>query len=172
MDEQKGSIPLALVGALVAGFLGLVVWLIVLFKFNYELGILAWGIGFAVGWAVTKIQKGRGSAYQIIAAVITFLSILGAKAVVAGLLFLASKAPPVPGEMPADLSWTKAFSYYDILWLVFGISTAWSVPRAVVAGVAEPGTEPREPATPAPLIPDKPEDAAASEPPPAGAPQK
>lgn len=61
-----------------AALLGAIVWNIVGNLFNYELGIIAWGIGGAIGFAVAA-TGGRGDKAAMVCAGLALFAILGGK---------------------------------------------------------------------------------------------
>jgi len=77
----------AIVAGLVAGAVGAAVWAGIMYYAEYELAIIAWGIGFLVGLAVYMgaSDEGGGPVYGLVAAGITLMSILGARFVVSGI---------------------------------------------------------------------------------------
>lgn len=64
---------------LVAGIAGAIVWIAVAYFSGYELGIVAWAIGGAVGAACVKSNSSGGSTLGLIAAAIAALAILSGK---------------------------------------------------------------------------------------------
>jgi hypothetical protein len=57
--EATGSTALALAAALVAALAGAVVWALVVRLTDYEVGVLAWGIGFAAAGAARAAVGGE-----------------------------------------------------------------------------------------------------------------
>tara|TARA_R110002072_G_scaffold50036_1_gene135414 strand:+ start:1543 stop:2160 length:618 start_codon:yes stop_codon:yes gene_type:complete len=70
----------AVIGALLAGFIGSAAWALLILKANYEIGWLAWGIGGLVGLGAL-IGSGRKISPMngVLAAVIAVLSVFGGK---------------------------------------------------------------------------------------------
>lgn len=68
----------ALVAAAVAAIAGALVWKLIATVFNYELGIIAWGIGGLVGFAAAKLGS-RGDVAGALCGVLALLAILGGK---------------------------------------------------------------------------------------------
>ena len=71
--------------AFAAAAAGAVIWGLVAYFSEYELGILAWGIGAAIGWAGV-IAGGRGFAMAVLCAALTLASIGGGKVLMAMML--------------------------------------------------------------------------------------
>ena len=70
--------PLAITGAAVAAFLGALLWAAIAYYANYEIGIVAWGIGGAVGIGAVMLG-GEGVPMGLICAALTLLSIFTGK---------------------------------------------------------------------------------------------
>jgi hypothetical protein len=68
----------ALLASLAAALAGAFIWKFIAVAFEYELGLIAWGIGGAVGFAASKFGS-RGQNAGIICAVLTFFAIFGGK---------------------------------------------------------------------------------------------
>lgn len=68
----------ALVAAALAALAGALVWKLIATVFNYELGIIAWGIGGLVGFAAAKLGS-RGDIAGVICGVLALLAIFGGK---------------------------------------------------------------------------------------------
>ncbi|HUG69996.1 MAG TPA: hypothetical protein VMM76_19755 [Pirellulaceae bacterium] len=86
------SIAGLLVAMLVAGVCS-AIWLLVVLFSGYELGILAWGIGGAVGLVAGLIGRNPSPVYCGIAAAIAIMSVLAAKGImVAGLMAMSWSA--------------------------------------------------------------------------------
>lgn len=66
-------------GGVIAGALGAILWAAISYYGNVEIGWLAWGIGAAVGVAVSVGTKGGGLFPALIAVLITTLSLCGGK---------------------------------------------------------------------------------------------
>jgi len=67
-----------IVAAAVAAILGALIWKYITVIFNYELGIIAWGIGAAVGIGAAMFDS-KGLSTGIICGVFALLAILGGK---------------------------------------------------------------------------------------------
>lgn len=70
--------PLGILGALAGGALGAVIWGVIAWKLQVEVGYVAWGIGFAVGGA-SAFLGGRGVPNGVLCAVVALMSIMGGK---------------------------------------------------------------------------------------------
>lgn len=77
ITEENLTVKSIAVGA-AAALLGAIVWNIIGNVFDYELGIVAWGIGGAIGFAVAA-TGGRGNQAAMVCAAFALLAILGGK---------------------------------------------------------------------------------------------
>lgn len=155
--DDRGLSPLLLaVGAgLVAAIACGVVWGLIVKLSEYEVGFVAWGIGFVVGMAVLFGTRGaRGIPYQAVAIVFALLGILLGKylAFVWVLQDLAEEETGGLLEVPVfsgdtiDLFWSArrdVFSWIDLLWAALAIITAWRI-----LGPEEPEPEAAPPPEP------------------------
>lgn len=158
-------VPAAL-GGLGAAVLGGVVWAWIVRTSEYELGVVAWGIGLLAGLAVLTLSRGRrGLPLQVVAVAAALVGIaLGkylsyvwvAKDVVEE-EFGAAAAAEI-GVFSSDMmrffvdDLGQILSAWDLLWVGLAAYTAWRVPRielgagGMVAPVVadERAEEPRE----------------------------
>lgn len=78
-DTMGDAVPLfVFIAPLLAAFIGAFIWKGIAISFGYELGLIAWAIGGAVG-AAAFITGGRGDAIGGYCAVITLLAIFAGK---------------------------------------------------------------------------------------------
>lgn len=142
-SATPGNLPLALGLGLAAAALGAAVWGAVAYFSNYELGILAWGIGLAVGFAVGQLARFRGIVAQAVAMALALLGIVGGKYAV----FCAAVSDAIAEEHGAEaaqsFSWVapqtvatffqflpQSLSIFDALWAVLALSSAWRLTAA------------------------------------------
>jgi uncharacterized Zn finger protein (UPF0148 family) len=135
----------ALLGAGLAAIVGGVLWgLIVIFS-NYEMGIMAWGMGVLAGYAVVKFSKGKkGVPFQIIAVLSSLMGILIGKYISFYHFLNQAIAEQAAGNPPADISifsakvmkifiaeFSSIVSGYDLLWVILAVITAWRIPKGL-----------------------------------------
>jgi hypothetical protein len=76
--KEQESIPLALLGGTVAAFVAALLWGTITYATGYQIGFMAIGVGFLVGYAVNYLGKGMSQTFNIIGAVFALLGcILG-----------------------------------------------------------------------------------------------
>lgn len=134
----------ALVAAVVSG----VLWGLIVKWSEYEVGFVAWAIGFIVGTAVAFAVAGRrGLPYQVVAVAGALLGIALGK-----YLSFALVIQDVAGEQGASIGLFSSdmfdlfseelgtvFGWFDLLWVGLAVVTAWRI--------LEPEEPEREPAS-------------------------
>ncbi len=143
ITENSGSLPLGLVGGLVAAIAGGVVWSLVLILLDYELGIVAWGIGFVCAFGVVTLGGGRGLPMQAVAIVTSIVGILIGKYGMFYYYLKQNVAEEYGLEAAATVTLysTKVMIIfaeelgsmvggYDLLWVALAVGTAWKVAGA------------------------------------------
>jgi hypothetical protein len=71
--KEQESLPLALLGGAVAAFVAALLWGTITYATGYQIGFMAIGVGFLVGYAVNYLGKGMSQTYSIIGAVFALL---------------------------------------------------------------------------------------------------
>ena len=149
VSEPSSSLLPAIAAGLGAALVGGVVWGLIVKISNYEIGIVAWGIGFVAGTAVVLATRGaKGPRLQAIAVVSALLGILLGKYL--SFAFAVQEEAKSFGESIGLISGDMfsifrdnlddVFSLFDLLWIGLAVFTAWRIP-----GHDEP-----EPASPRP----------------------
>ena len=152
--EESGSTGLALVAGLVAAIAGGVAWGLISKYTSYEVGVVAWGIGFLCGFAVERAAGGRRSAdLQAIAIVTALLGVLLGKYL--GFAFAVQEAeqglPNQTGLLSGEMftlfreNLGEVFGLFDLLWTGLAVASAW---YALRPETPEAETEP----APAPTV--------------------
>ena len=70
---MKNNIPFAIIGGLVAAVIGGVIWAAVTVATKYQIGWMAVGVGFLVGYAVRTFGKGETATFNTIGAICALL---------------------------------------------------------------------------------------------------
>lgn len=146
----------AIVAAVVAAILGGVVWGLIVKWSDYEVGFVAWGIGFLVGIAVLGATRGaRGPVFQVVAVAGALLGILLGKYLSFAWVLQAVAREETGGAVEiAVLSrdtvelfrdeLDTVFDWIDLLWVGLAVYTAWRVLQPEESG-PEPAPESRPP---------------------------
>ncbi len=80
MDELKSeqSLSMAILGGLIASIVAALLWAVITYATKYQIGFMAIGVGFLVGYAVNYLGKGMTTTFGIVGAVFSlFGCILG-----------------------------------------------------------------------------------------------
>ena len=139
MNERLGrtALLLPLGAALAAGVVGGVLWGLIVKWFDYEVGIVAWAIGFMAGTAVVNVTRGaRGPHVQAIAVAGAVVGILLGKylsfafAVQEDAQAIGVDLGLVSGDMFRFFreSLSDVFGLFDLLWIGLAVFTAWRIP--------------------------------------------
>ncbi|MEO5575555.1 MAG: signal peptidase I [Gaiellaceae bacterium] len=149
LAEEGGSTGLALLAGLVVAVAGGIAWGLISKYTDYEVGVVAWGIGFVVGFAVERAAGGRRSAdLQAIAVVTALLGVLVGKYL--GFAFAVQEAEQVFGAQTGVLSGemfslfrhslSEVFGLFDLLWTGLAAASAWYALRPEQHGAAPTAT--------------------------------
>ncbi|MGH3070792.1 MAG: hypothetical protein ACRDNB_00810 [Gaiellaceae bacterium] len=136
--EPSQSLLPAIAAGLVAAIVAGVAWAVIVKTSEYEVGIVAWGIGFVVGTAVVLATRGaKGRSLQITAVVLALVGILLGKYLSYALIVqedieaLGESIGLFSGDMISffrdDLD--AVFGLFDLLWIGLAVVTAWRVPQ-------------------------------------------
>jgi len=88
------SLPLAVVAGLAAALVGAVIWAVVTVSTKYQIGFMAIGVGFLVGWTVRTAGKGGAMSYSLVGgALALFGCLLGNLLSACGFLAAEQSAP-------------------------------------------------------------------------------
>lgn len=73
---EAPNLGAALLGGLIAALVGAVIWALITVTLKFQIGFMALGVGFLVGWAVKTLGKGRDVVYGVVGAVFALLGCL------------------------------------------------------------------------------------------------
>jgi hypothetical protein len=147
---EPGILVPATLAGLAAAVAGAIAWTIVVVVTDFEVGIVAWAIGFVVGWAVALVAHGRrGLPLQVVAVVCALLGILLGKYGtfahdVREVVEEEVGAEAVPAYWDTDVidfffeELDSVFGIFDLLWVGLAVYTAWRLLRP------EPPAQPAE----------------------------
>ena len=158
-EVRSGVFLTAALAGLAAAIVGGVIWALIVRWSDYEIGFVAWGIGFIVGTAVVfGAQQVRGVPLQVIAVVLALLGIVVGKYLAfvwVGQDELGDSGfeLPVLSKDTFDLFWdlrNDIWSFWDLLWVGLAVVTAFRIPQVEHAEAAEvpPPGEPQRPREP------------------------
>jgi hypothetical protein len=150
-ESHSNTVLTALGAGLVAAVVGGVIWGLIVRWTEYEVGFVAWGIGFIVGTAVVFGARNlRGLPYQLIAVTLALLGIAIGKYL--GFVWVGQDELGKLGiELPVfsrdtlDLWWDArrdVWSWWDLLWVGLAVVTAFRIPQH--EHEPEPALEPQE----------------------------
>jgi hypothetical protein len=71
--KSKQSLPLAIAGGITASLLGAILWAVITYITGYQIGFMAIGVGFLVGYAVNYFGKGMTTPFGIVGALFALL---------------------------------------------------------------------------------------------------
>ena len=140
-----------LMGGLAGAAVGAVIWILVSYYLNAEVGYVAWGIGILTGLGVRLASRyddtPPSGIESIVAATIALLTLLAAKFLVISIqideMVAGANAVLENGENAAlDLNQIKleafigSFGLFDLLWVFLAVSSAYQIAREDEAATA------------------------------------
>jgi hypothetical protein len=147
LTEPSASLVPAVAAGLVAAIVGGAVWGLIVKITGYEVGIIAWGIGFVAGTAVVFATRGaKGPELQAIAVASALVGILIGKYLSFG-FDVQDEADTLGfsiGLFSSEMfrifreNLSDVFGLFDLLWVGLAVVTAWRVPQIVAAEPAAP----------------------------------
>lgn len=132
MENQKLFLPI--LGAIVTAIVGGALWAVIAIWTNYEIGFLAWGVGWLAGYAMFYLSKGKVSqVHQVIAVITSLIGILLGKYFIVGY----ESGNGISGIVQSDVMslfvnhLSASFGIIDLLFGVLAIRTAWRLPLSL-----------------------------------------
>jgi hypothetical protein len=138
VTEPSSSLLPAVAAGLVAAIVGGIVWGLIVKISDYEVGFVAWGIGFLAGTAVVLATRGaKGPRLQVIAVVAALLGILLGKYLTFAFVVqedfesIGESIGLVSGDMITLFreNLDVVFGWFDLLWFGLAVFTAWRIPE-------------------------------------------
>ena len=138
VTEPSGSLLPAVAVGLVAAIVGGLAWGLIVKISDYEVGIVAWGIGFLAGTAVVFASRGaKGPPLQVIAVVSALIGVLLGKYLSYAFVVQeeAEKAGVNLGLFSSEMfrffreDLENVFGLFDLLWIGLAVFTAWRIPQ-------------------------------------------
>ena len=136
--EPSESLVRAVAAGLVAAIVGGVAWALIVKASDYEVGFVAWGIGFLVGTAVVFATRGAKSRrLQIVAVALALVGILIGKYLSFALVVQedAESIGASIGLFSGDMfelfreNLDTVFGLFDLLWVGLAVVSAWRIPQ-------------------------------------------
>jgi signal peptidase I len=128
--RAEGGSGLAVLAGLTAAIAGGIAWGLIAKWTEYEVGIVAWGVGFVTGWAIERAAGGRRSPeLQVFAIAAALLGILIGKYL--AYAFDQRELGLPYGVLSGDMfslfreNLGQVFRLYDLLWIGLAVASAW-----------------------------------------------
>jgi hypothetical protein len=140
VEEERPAAALLLptvLAGLVAAIVGGVVWGLIVKWTDYEVGFVAWGIGFLVGLAIVTATRGaRGLVLQVVAVLCALVGIVVGKYLSFAWVLQEVAERETQGLVEISVLSTDTvdlfleelgtvFDWIDILWVGLAVYTAW-----------------------------------------------
>jgi hypothetical protein len=143
--NSAGSQSKAIVGGLVAALVGAVIWAVVTVTTEYQIGFMAVGIGFLVGYAVRALGKGSTQPFRIIGVLCALFGCLLGNLLSACAFLAKAEDVPVMSAVRAVLAdpgvaaslMQATFSAMDLLFYAIAVYEAYKL-SVVVSPAPEP----------------------------------
>jgi hypothetical protein len=135
-EERSGTVLTAALAGLAAAVVGGIVWALIVRWTEYEIGFVAWGIGFLVGTAVVfGAREARGIPLQVLAVVLALVGIVIGK-YLSFVWVIQDELPglnlPVFSTDTMDIWWdarSDIWGGWDLLWVGLAVVTAFRIPQ-------------------------------------------
>ena len=132
--NKSGGLLLSVVAALLAAIIGGAIWALIAVLTEYELGLIAWGIGGLVGFAVTIFSRPAITVvHQVIAVILSLVGILLGKYFIVG-YFMSESISGIFGSDTMSIfieNFGEFFGGMDIVFVLFAVITAWRLPQSL-----------------------------------------
>jgi hypothetical protein len=133
LEQMKAeqSLPRGVLAGVAAGAVSALIWALITKSTGYEIGWIAIGVGFLVGFAVRAFGKGIEIPFNVVGAVLALLSVMVGKVLAACMLFAKEEnlnAFEVFGELPLETMITilkETFSGMDLLFYGLAVWAGW-----------------------------------------------
>lgn len=137
------SLVPAMAGGALGALIGGLIWGMIALGTGYEIGWIAWGIGWLTGVGVVTFARGRrGRPLQLVAVASAVLGIMIGKYFAFFGLLKEYVGQELGAEAVAELSMfspgaiqlfgmslTGMVSGFDLLWIFLAVGTAWGIPK-------------------------------------------
>ena len=132
-NVPQSNLSLAILGGAVAALIGAALWALITVTTGYQIGFMAIGIGFLVGFTVRQLGKGTTPVFGAVGAVLSLAGCLvGNVLAIAGFIASGSGQPFVTvlsqidvASVPAML--TATFSAIDLLFYAIAVYEGYKI---------------------------------------------
>lgn len=129
--DYESNIGLSALYAFLAAIIGGIIWAVIVVITNYELGLIAWGIGGLAGYAVVLPAKNAvGKKHQVVAVIASLIGIILGKYFFFSYSFndglgdlFSIYTMEIFVQVIGDL-----FGGFDIIFVILAVATAWQIP--------------------------------------------
>lgn len=129
--DNKKLLPSLLV-ALIVALAGGIIWAVVIIFFNFELGIVALGIGALAGYAIGLIaQKNVSTIHQLISVVAALIGIALGKYIAFAHMYTRGDFSLMFDSFTFSVfqkNLSLVFDGFDFFFVILAIMTAWQIP--------------------------------------------
>ena len=145
LTPEIASLPTALVAGCVAAGLGAVAWALITVWTNMQIGWMAVGVGFLVGYAVRIFGKGSDATFQVLGAVLSLVGCLAGNLLAVCAMLSEQEQIPffriLTQLAPAQIVglMVDTFSAMDLLFYGIAIYEGYKVSKSPVATVTPAG---------------------------------
>ena len=135
----------AIIGAGLSAVIGGIIWGLIVIATNYEIGFMAWGMGWLAGFAVVKLSKGKkGLPFQVIAVLSSLLGIFIGKYFTFHHFLKESVLKEYGADAASNVTILSGkvieiffdgigsmLGIFDLLWVALAVMTAWKIPKGL-----------------------------------------
>jgi hypothetical protein len=138
---EDSKIVLPALGALLAAIIGGGIWALITVLTNYELGIIAWGLGALAGYVVVYLARRQTTqVHQILAVIGSLLGIVLGKYFTFTYTLQDDLAHIFDNQAFTffQQNFTEFFGGMDIVFVLLAVITAWRMPSRMSDKVEQP----------------------------------
>jgi hypothetical protein len=137
-DNQ--NLAMAAIGGLVAALVGSVVWAAITYITNYQIGILAIGIGFLVGITVRHVGKGIDQVFGVVGGVLSLLGCAVGNLLTVCVIIAEQNSMSIAGvlgHLTPEAAWELMVETFNVLDVIFYALAAYYGYRTSIRSLTE-----------------------------------